>query len=233
MKDVFSFSQRRVSYSAFSLIEVVIALAVVATSLVVIVGLAGVFLQTTTKVIDQGESLSVTNALTAYLQSQGTSTQPAFDAVYNALLTAPTKGTLPAIYAYSTIDSATGVGQTSSTAPTNGVKEMKVVPGTYSGLSTEAAYRDGRLFYIYITLSPNVPFHVGIGQTLTQPLASNLPASIYPSSATDTSFYADAMLALSVRIYVVSVPNPTTDSPTTLEKNGNYPKLVYDTAISR
>lgn len=229
MKDVFRFSPRRVSYSAFSLIEVVIALAVVATSLVVIVGLAGVFLQTTTKVIDQGESLSVTNALSAYLQSQGTSTQPAFDAVYSAARA----GTLSPIYAYSTIDSATGAGQTSSTAPSNGVKEMKVVSGTYSGLSTEAAYRDGRLFYIYITLSPNVPFHVGIGRTLTQPLASNLPASIYPISATDSSFYADAMLALSVRIYVVSVPNPTTDSPTTLEKNGNYPKLVYDTAISR
>ena len=217
-------SKRISQQRAFTLIEIVLSLAVVAIAVISIMGLMTVFLQGTKSVVERNEALGVCQALNAYLQTQNTSTTPAtpgFDKVYNWIQA----GTTPKLYAF-----AIPMASDGSYATTGGIPQIQVTASTDSNY----AYinnRIGRLYYISLSLSPNVPIHYGVGRTATYNPTS-LPATWYPTGSGDAAYYADSSLALSVRVYVV--PGVITLSASQLETvNFNYPILQYDTTVTR
>jgi type II secretory pathway pseudopilin PulG len=212
---------------AFTLIEVVLSLAIVALAVIAIMGLLDVFIQGTKTVIERNEALSICQALNAYLQMPEPSTTAStsvptqgFDKVYGWIQS----GKIPPLYAF-VIPVQTSGNYDSS----GGIPQMQVTASTDANFAN-INNRIGRLYYISLTLSPNVPIHLGVSRTATYN-PSSLPATFYPRGFNDNSFYADCSLSLSVRVY--AVPAVTGLTATQLENDFNYPILMYDTAVNR
>ncbi len=211
--------------SGFSLVEVLISLAVVALALVAIMGLLAVFIKGTKNVVDREEAMSVVPALNGYLQTQG------FDKVFAWVSNG---GTVPQLYGFSLVVDSKGNDAitTQGTLP-KGAPQMQIFQTTDAGFTTGIATRFSRIYFISLSLSQNVAFHQGVSRKLITPGTwTIIPAGVtaYPSGATDSTFFADAVLPLSVRIYAVSTTGATAAQ---LESNQNYPIVTYDTSISR
>lgn len=167
---------------AFSLVEVVIAIAVVLMGIVAILSLFGVSFSAVRDVSNQGEAYGVAQALPSYLQSAG------FTNVYASV----EAGTATNIYAYTT-------STNTLVLDTNGASDMT---------ATAVAQRSGRLFNISLSISTNAPVVVSTNSTTWTPAyAPTLPSSGLPDSGTG---YGDAFLPINVKIYSVSeVPAPS------------------------
>ena len=188
---------------AFSLVEVVIAIAVVTVGIISILALFGVSFTAVREVTNQGEAYGVAQALPAYLQSAG------FNTVYAGVKA----GTATNIYAYTTNNYVV--------IDTNGASDMT---------STLYAQRSGRLFNISLSLSTNAPVALSTNAATTPAYittgTSTLPTSGAPDGGTGAG-YGDAYLPINVKIYSIpQIPAPAsmTNSP---------PALNYDTVLSR
>lgn len=194
----------------FSLIEVVLAVGIVAFAMVAILGLFGSSLQSTQQVDNQDEALGIVRALPAYLQSQS------FQTVYGWV---QTPSTMPALYGYTLLPSPLQSG-------TDSAQQTVIHSGTDTALttgSTSYTHRQGRMFAIQLSLSPNMPMHLLTTSTTVtlQPTASQLPVS--------STSYGEAVLPIRAAIY----PVPIIISGTNPIPAGTYPAFTYDTTVSR
>ena len=219
--------------AGFSLVEVVLAVGIVGFSLLSIFSLFSVSLQTNSATIAQVEALSAVKALPALLQSvQDTSTPPnqGFITVYNWMVnannpvpvtTTTATASAPLLYAYNypTTAGTPAPGATGQTGQsTVAAVPVPVNSSTQTLVSQAAAGRQGRLYGIYLSVSPNTP----VGRT-AYPTSSTLATySPGPTSAT----YPEGALALQVKVYVVSQVG-------TLPPSGAVPVLTYDLTLPR
>ena len=219
--------------AGFSLVEVVLAVGIVGFALLSIFSLFSVSLQTNNATIEQVEALSAVKALPAVLQSvKDTSTPPnqGFIPVYNWMANAsnPTPVTsstatasAPLLYAFNYPTTA-GTPAPGATGQTGQSMVMAVpVPvnsAVQTSVSQAAAMRQGRLYGIYLSVSPNSPIGITAYPT-SSTLATYNPG---PSSAT----YPEGALALQVKVYTVTqvgTPLPP----------GALPVLTYDLTLPR
>lgn len=208
--------------AGFSLVEVVLAIGIVGFALVSIFSLFSVSLQTNSSVVDQVEALSAVKALPAFLESANATPsdykQQGFATVYN-LAKSPTAVTsAPPIYAYN-VPVAAG-----STASPGTPGQSAVLFATDPALTTAsapmaAANRQGRLFGVYLTVSPNFP----VGATV-YPTPGTL-GSYNPSPSPSPGGYPEGVLAVQVKVYVL--PQIGAAPP-----SGAYPVLTYDLTVS-
>jgi len=199
---------------AFSLVEVVIAIAVVTIGIISILALFGVSFTAVRDVTNQGEAYGVAQALPAYLQAAG----------FNTVYTNIQAGTATNIYAYCPTNIDTAVNATTANAYNSTNVSQMVIDTNGASDMTPTLYnqRSGRLFNISLTLSTNAP----VALTGTAAPAYTGTATL-PSSATPDTGYGDAYLPINVKIYSISqIPAPAsmTNSP---------PVLNYDTTLSR
>lgn len=207
---------------AFSLVEVVLAIGVVSFAMLGIFALFSTMLQSNKEVAEEVEALSIAKALPAFLQSvnstPSTPSQQGFPTVYGWVSSSSNpappgspsgSGTVgpPLIYAYN-VPATPGVNNAAGTA----VLTTSPVTGSPSPAPSPATARQGKLFGIYLALSPNFP--VG---TFVHPTSANLPA---------IASYAEGALAVQVKIY--SIPAIGLRPSATA-----VPILTYDLTVKR
>ena len=165
---------------AFSLVEVVIAIAVVTVGIISILAMFGVSFTAVRDVTNQGEAFGVAQALPAYLQTAG------FTNVYAGIQA----GTATNTYAYTATNDVIVLD-------TNGAADMS---------ASAIALRTGRLFNISLSLSTNAPVVTSTNLATAPAYApTGMPASGLPSG----SGYGDAYLPINVKIYSISqIPGP-------------------------
>ena len=201
----------------FSLVEVVLAIGVVSFALLAIFALFSTSLQNDAQVVDEVEALSATKALPAFLQAQG------FVIVYNwvASSTNPspvksgaTAASPPFLYAYNLPAVSTAISNNDA-----GQSFISLSPPPTSG-ATAVTNRQGRLFGIYLTVSPNMP--VG---TVSFPTPGTLTGfSPTPSPSPATGGYPEGALAVQVKVFAVSQVG-------VVPQAGAFPILTYDIAV--
>ncbi len=198
---------------AFSLVEVVIAIAVVTVGIISILSLFGVSFTAVREVTNQGEAYGVAQALPAYLQAAG------FTNVYASIQA----GTATNIYAYCPTNITTAAYSSANTYGSTNVSQVVIDTNNASDM-TPALYaqRTGRLFNISLSLSTNAPV-VNSTNTAAPAYAPSLPTSGLPAS----SGYGDAYLPINVKIYSISqIPAPAS-------MTNSLPVLNYDTVLLR
>ena len=151
-----------------SLIQVVLAVGVVAFAIISVLALFGESLQSGRQVTDEDEALGIARALPAFLQAEG------FNTVYGWL---QTPGSAPAIYGYNI--SPTALAATSGTYTAQQAVICTSADTFLTGTSSGYSARLGRLFEITLTLSPNMPIHSSTTSTTYLPTIS---AAHRPSS---------------------------------------------------
>ena len=211
--------------SGFSLVEVVLAVGIVGFALLSIFSLFSVSLQTNSDTVVQVEALSAVKALPAFLQSADTSdyTQQGFPTVYSIARNAIDVTKPPPIYAY-TVSSQNG---TSSSPGTTG-QSVVVFTGATAPAGAQptptttnvANLRQGRLFGVYLTVSPNFPVTNSAGSVVAHPVGTDLPANPSPTPGG----YLEGALAVQVKVYVV--PQVGLAPPA-----GAFPVLTYDLTV--
>ena len=218
----------RADIRGFSLVEVVLAVGVTAFALVAIFSLFSVSLQSNASSVDQIEALSATKALPAFLAGAnsmpGTPSQQGFPTVYGWLASpsnpSPTSSPpgAPLIYAYN-------VASVSGTSPPPGVTGQSVVllktdpTLTSSTLANAPSNRQGRLFGVYLTVSPNFP--VG---SVVNPTPGTL--ALYSPASAGSPPYPEGALGVQVKVY--AVPQVGLGPA-----YGAYPVLIYDLTVPR
>jgi hypothetical protein len=207
----------RLRLPAFTLVEVVLAIGVVAFALLAIFGLFSSSLQSERQTADQIEALNATKALPAFLQTVHVPPQgQGFATVYSMVQNPTPIASPPPIYAYS-VPAAVGTGN----GPGQSVILLASDPAlTATSGTTAAAARQGRLFGVYLTVSPNFP--VG---SVAYPTGANLPASPSPSlSPSPATGYLEGGLAVQAKVYAVPQINLAPPSAAS-------PVLTYDLMV--
>jgi type II secretory pathway pseudopilin PulG len=200
----------------FTLVEVVLAIGVVSFALLAIFGLFSTSLQNDAQVVDEVEALSATKALPAFLKAQG------FVTVYTWLEqssnpspvgSGSTAASPPLLYAY---DLPAVSGATSSNEA--GQSFITLSPPPTTG-TTAVTNRQGRLFGIYLTVSPNMP----IG-SVAIPTSSTLAGYSPTPPPSGAGGYPEGALAVQVKVFAVSQVGIAPES-------GAFPILTYDIAV--
>jgi uncharacterized protein (TIGR02598 family) len=199
----------------FSLIEVVLAVGVVAFAIISVLALFGQSLQSARQVTDEDEALGIARALPAFLQAEG------FNTVYGWL----SSNSTPTIYGYNispaALSGTTYTGQQAVICTSTDT----LLTGTSAGYAT----RLGRLFEITLSLSPNMPIHTGTNSTAYVPTVSGsaqtLQQLVNTYNWTTSTGYPESILPIRASIYPISGLGVTL--------TGVYPAFTYDTAVSR
>ncbi len=166
-----SFKQSR--SSGFTLIEVLIALAVVTLALFTILGLILVALQSGSKVKDQADAYSIPSALDNFLTNVG------FTTCYGYLQTDP------GLYAYN--------------LETNGIAPQVIISTNGApNLTTDASKRIGGLFRIFLAPSPDAL----VRPTTNAPSVLQTNSAVLISSY-NSGTYLDAFVPIQVTVYEV------------------------------
>ncbi len=202
----------------FSLIEVVLAVGVVAFAIIAIIALFGSSLESSRQVTDEDEALGIVRALPAFLQQQG------FNTVYGWIVASSTTPTGAAtLYGYNIVPTPLNA----TTAVADSAQMAVIYSSTNPSLTSGAtAYqtRAGRLFAIQLSMSPNMAIHSGTAPNasiITQPTASQLPSS--------SASYGESILPVHASLYSIgAVLSGTNSIPA-----GAPPVFSYDTAVSR
>jgi len=203
---------------AFSLIEVVLAVGVVAFAIISVLALFGQSLQSARQVTDEDEALGIARALPAFLQNEG------FNTVYGWV---QTPASAPTIYGYNITPTALAAISGTYTAQQAVIctSTDTFLTGTSAGYTT----RLGRLFEITLSLSPNMPIHTGTTSTTYVPAVSGSLQTLQQLASqynwTSSSAYPESILPIRASIYPVSGLGVTL--------TGVYPAFTYDTAVSR
>lgn len=207
--------------SAFSLIEVILALGIFLVTVLALVGLIGPTLKSVDEVESVDEVVSVVNTVNAFLQSSpdiAATGETKFEAIYNALADDNT-ATILVFRAYDSSDQISlklgFVGETAAL-----VTGTEVVDGGGAVLAAGTVFR--------VVLTPS-----GVNPTTT---VTDLGAGVYPRYTliqTTPSLFPEGAFAIEVRIFAEE-PGPNfivTKSPSELAKLD--PIFTYNTAIVR
>jgi len=159
------------SKAAFSLVEVLIAVGIIALALIPMIGLLGAIMGNARETATQNEALQTLPSLNDFLQRQG------FTTVYGW---AATPSTQPAVFAYTYLDNTTGRVVRAIVAPDNAAALLA---------TTSYQTRRGRMFRAVISFSKNPP-----PATSAFPTGSPWPPA---SQASYTSF----VLPLHINLY--------------------------------
>ncbi len=208
--------------SGFSLIEVVLAVGIVAFAVIAIIALFGSSLESGRQVTDEDEALGIVRALPAYLQTQS------FATVYGWILASSSASVSTAtLYAFNIVPapllSGTQYGDAAQMAIIYSNTSSALTTGSTSYLN-----RAGRLFAINLALSPNMPIHLtGTSTTVTvQPTTSQLAQ--YAPLVNGSTNYGESVLPIRATIYSVPAIPLNNQVPA-----NDYPVFTYDTAVSR
>ena len=220
--------------SGFSLVEVVLAVGIVAFALLSVFSLFSVSIQTNAATVDQVEALSAVKALPAFLQSVKDSNTPpnqGFAPVYawvanvnNPSPAASSSGAAgaPLLYAFNNPTTAGAATPGATGQPGQSVVLAVPVPvdsAVQASVGQAAAARQGRLYGIYLSISPNFP----IGNTV-YPTAATLAQ--YNAGPSPTPNYPEGALALQVKVYPVLQVGVVPPA-------GSFPVLTYDLTLPR
>jgi Tfp pilus assembly protein PilV len=202
---------------AFSLIEVVLAVGVVAFAIISVLALFGQSLQSARQVTDEDEALGIARALPAFLQAQG------FNTVYGWI---QTPASAPTIYGYNISPAA--FASTSGSFTAQQAVICTSADTFFTGTTSGYPVRLGRLFEIQLSLSPNMPIHTGTTSTTYVPIVSGTQTLQQWAASTlvwTSTGYPESILPIRASIYPVgglgAIPA------------GVYPAFTYDTAVSR
>jgi len=184
------------SLSGFSLVEVVLAIGILTFALIAIFGLFGSSLRSKAETLSQQEVLALTRSFAGMLGN------PEFSGGFtNVYAWVRQTNTMPEILAFLNTQGTFRLGQ-----------------ATDAAFLQEAETRNGRLFRIVPSLSPNMPLQQANGSWIPRPKAADLPAN--PAEFTNHS-----RLPLQIRVFEVGSPGLSLDN--------RVPILTYETALAR
>ncbi len=190
----------RSTKAGFSLVEIVLALGIVSVSLLAIFGMFGAALKTNNETISQQEVLGMTRSFNDFLRATNASGGGGFTNVYPWIVNTNNQ---PRLMAF---------------VMTNGIiTNGFATNSTFRSVASDPRQRQGRLYEMKLSLSPNMPLRQANGSLIARPQASDLPA-------TAAAYTNDAMLAIQVSAHVV----PSVDAIVT-----NQPVFTYETTLSR
>jgi type II secretory pathway pseudopilin PulG len=206
--------------TGFSLVEVVLALGITSFALLVIFAMFNSPLQLSSAITEQQEAVGIARALPGWLKDQ-VQNQHNFPGIYGWVQTPVATTATPAIYAFC----LPSVG--AATSP-NAPARVVVCNATDSTSMAGASSRQGRLFGIYLTISPNYPVETTGGTVASPGTASLTGFADYKAyilgNTTITPTHGNPMLAVQAAIY--ALPGTTATPGKTA-----YPSLTYDVVI--
>ena len=203
---------------AFSLVEVVLALGITSVALLAIFAMFSSPLQSNQAIVEQQEVLGIARALPIWLQDQ-LAKSGTISTIYSWVQSPVAPTASAPIYAY-----CLPVASGSQMAP-NAPAQVVLCSGADATSMANSDKRQGRLFSIYLVISPNCPIEIS-GTTVAKPVTGNLPADGGAYILGNTSAIpprGNPALAIQARIYAIQNANA---------RPGNaIPSLTYDAII--
>ena len=203
---------------AFSLVEVVLALGITSVALLAVFAMFSSPIQSSQAIVEQQEVLGIARALPIWLQDQ-LAKSGTISTIYPWVQSPVAATDAAPIYAY-----CLPVASDSQMA-SNISAQVVLCSGTDATAMANADRRQGRLFGIYLLISPNCPIEIS-GTTVAKPVTGNLPADGGAYILGNTSAIpprGNPALAIQARIY--AIPNANA------QPGNAIPALIYDTVI--